>query len=119
MARLSLALPPENLSMGKTMGLSKAFKEKIANLSQDDIDRCIRMGWEDRSTFEAIEEQFKFSPNEFVKFMRHHLDEKSFKRWRRRVFEQGRLKNETKRGVKVTRFKSTRQTVDGITKGWK
>jgi uncharacterized protein (TIGR03643 family) len=77
------------------------------------------MGWEDRSTFEAIEQQFGLSPNEFVKFMRHQMERQAFLRWRRRVFEQGKLKNEKQRGFKVTRFKCSRQSFDGQTKGWK
>lgn len=101
------------------MGLSRELKEKINQFNQSEIDRLIRMGWEDRSTFESIREQFKLSPNEFVKVMRHFLDAKTFKRWRLRVFEQGRLKNEAQRGFKVTRFKCSRQSVDGLTKGWK
>lgn len=101
------------------MGLSRQLKEKIDQFDSDDIDRLIRMGWEDRTTFEAIRKQFKLSPNEFVKLMRHFLDAKAFKRWRARVFEQGRLKDEEKRGFKTTRFKCTRQSVDGVTKGWK
>lgn len=101
------------------MGLSKLLKEKFDQFSTSDIDRLVRMGWEDRSTFDAIAKQFDISPNEFVKFMRHNLDANSFKRWRRRVFEQGKLKNEVTRGFKTTRFKCSRQSVDGITKGWK
>jgi uncharacterized protein (TIGR03643 family) len=101
------------------MGLSKQLKVKLVSFSADDLDRLVRMGWEDRTTFEAIQKQFQVSPNEFVKIMRHVLDPKAFSRWRRRVFEQGRLKNESLRGFKTTRFKSSRQSVDGITKGWK
>lgn len=101
------------------MGLSKSLKEKFSQFSTSDADRLIRMGWEDRSTFDDIKKQFNISPNEFVKFMRHNLDANAFKRWRRRVFEQGQLKNEEKRGFKTTRFKCSRQSVDGITKGWK
>ncbi|MCZ8157240.1 MAG: TIGR03643 family protein [Leptospira sp.] len=101
------------------MSLSKSLKEKIASLSSDDIDRCIRMGWEDRTTFESINHQFQISPNEFVKVMRHFLDKPTFKRWRRRVTTQGHLKNEGDRGFKISRFKCSRQSVDGITKGWK
>ncbi len=101
------------------MSLSKSLKEKIATLSEDEIERCIRMGWEDRSTFEAINLQFNISPNEFVKLMRYFLDQKAFNRWRRRVFEQGHLKNEVLRGFKLSRFKCTRQSIDGNTKGWK
>lgn len=97
----------------------KSLNEKIADFSEADIDRLLRMGWEDRTTFEAIALQFNLSPNEFVKVMRKHLSPQAFRRWRRRVFEQGQLKNERLRGFKVTRFKCSRQSVDGITKGWK
>lgn len=101
------------------MGLSKSLKEKFEQFSTADVDRLIRMGWEDRSTFEDIKKQFNVSPNEFVKLMRHKLDANAFKRWRRRVFEQGKLKNEATRGFKTTRFKCSRQSIDGLTKGWK
>ena len=101
------------------MGISKKTKEKIDAFDQAELERLIRMGWEDRSTFEAIQAQFQLTPNEFVKVMRSFLDKAAFKRWRRRVFEQGRLKNEDKRGFKTTRFKCSRQSTDGITKGWK
>jgi len=101
------------------LGLSKSFKEKLKSYSQEQIDRLVRMGWEDRSTFEAIQVQFDISPNDFVRLMRSQLDKNAFNRWRRRVFEQGKLKNETKRGFKTDRFKCSRQSVDGLTKGWK
>ncbi len=101
------------------MGLSRLLKNKIDQLSPDDVDRLIRMGWEDRSTFDSIQTQFEITPNDFVKVMRHFLDRNAFNRWRRRVFEQGQLKNETLRGFKTTRFKCSRQSVDGLTKGWK
>ncbi len=87
------------------MGRSRELKKRIDTLSENDLDRLIRMGWEDRSTFEAIEKQFMISPNDFVKVMRHLLEMKAFTRWRKRVFEQGRLKNEELRGFKTTRFK--------------
>ena len=98
------------------MGISSLFKSKIEAMSADDKSRLVRMGWEDRTTFDAIEEQFGLSPNEFVRFMRSQLSRSAFELWRKRVHNQGRLKNETKRGFKTTRYKSTRQSVDGITK---
>lgn len=101
------------------MGLSKHLKDCLEKFSPAEQDRLIRMGWEDRTTFEAIREQFSISPNEFVKLMRHLLPTENFKRWRRRVHLQGQLKNEKRRGFKSTRFKCSRQSVDGITKGWK
>lgn len=100
------------------MGVSKKFKEKLEILKPD-FDRMIRMGWEDRSTFDDIQTQFSLTPNEFVRFMRSQLERSQFERWRRRVFEQGQLKNEKIRGFKTSRFKCSRQSVDGLTKGWK
>lgn len=101
------------------MSISKKFKDKVAELSEDDQDRLVRMGWEDRTTFDAIEKQFGFSQNEFIRFMRTQLDRKTYERWRKRANTQGHLKHEKKRGFKTTRFKSSRQSVDGLTKGWK
>ncbi len=101
------------------MGLSRRLKNKIDSFTQDEVERLIRMAWEDRTTFEAIDVQFGLSENECVRFMRTQLSESAFFRWRRRVHNQGHLKHETKRGFKSTRFKSSRQSVDGITKGWK
>ncbi|RYZ64099.1 MAG: TIGR03643 family protein [Proteobacteria bacterium] len=101
------------------MGVSKSFKEKIEKLSDEDKDRLVRMGWEDRSTYDAIEVQFELTPNEFIKFMRSELDKKTFDRWRKRAGERGHLKHAETRGVEIDRFKCSRQSVDGITKGWK
>lgn len=101
------------------MSKSKSLKEILSKLSPDEMDRLVRMGWEDRTTFEAIEFQFGISPNTFVKFMRTQLDSKSFNRWRKRIHHQGHLKNQKTRGFKTTRFKCSRQSVDGLTKGWK
>ena len=101
------------------MGISNSFKEKITTFTQDDLDRLVRMGWEDRTTFEAIAKQFLVSENDLVRIMRSQLSHLAFCRWRRRVHNQGHLKHETKRGFKTTRFKCSRQSIDGITKGWK
>ncbi len=101
------------------MGISKKLKNKVEAYNEEDLARLVRMGWEDRSSFEAIQIQFQLSPNEFVKLMRRTLPPSDFRRWRRRVFEQGQLKNEKKTGGVARRFKCSRQTVDGLTKGWK
>lgn len=101
------------------MGISKKKIDFYEQYSSDDIDRLIRMGWEDRTTFEAILKQFSMTQNQFIQFMRHHLDRNTFKRWRARAKVQSHLKQEKMRGFKVTRFKCSRQSVDGITKGWK
>ncbi len=101
------------------MGISRALKSKWTDLSQDDQDRIVRMAWEDRSTFEQIQDQFDLSPNETQKFMRTQLSEKDYKRWRRRAHEQGQLKHGKKRSPEIDRFKCRRQRLDGSTKGWK
>lgn len=101
------------------MGISRTLKEKIGVLSQSDKDRLVRMGWEDRTTFEAIFTQFGLTQNEFIRFMRTELDRNAYLRWRRRANEQGHLKHQKTRGVEIDRFKCSRQSVDGITKGWK
>ncbi len=77
------------------------------------------MAWEDRTSFDTITRQFGLSPNDVEKFMRTQLDEKAYKRWRRRASERGHLKQEKKRPESVDRFKCSRQRLDGSTKGWK
>jgi len=101
------------------MGISSKTKLKWLNLSEDDQDRIVRMAWEDRSAFDDISKQFGLSPNEVEQFMRTQLDEKAYKRWRRRASEQGQLKHRKTRNPEVDRFKCSRQRSDGSTKGWK
>ncbi len=101
------------------MGAARDFQRKIGRFSKEEIDRLIRMGWEDRTTFETIEQQFDISENDFIRLMRGKLSEAAFLRWRKRIQKHGHLKHETKRGFKTDRFKCTRQSTDGITKGWK
>ena len=77
-------------------------------LSESDIDRIIEMAWEDRTTFEAIEFQFKLTEQQVINLMRTEMKSKSFKRWRKRV--QGRkTKHNNLRGFELGRFKCSRQ----------
>ncbi|MFN7728070.1 MAG: TIGR03643 family protein [Bdellovibrio sp.] len=101
------------------MATSSKFREKLDLLEPDDKDRIVRMAWEDRTTFEDIKQQFGLGPNEVVKFMRTQLSSEAFKRWRRRVTEDGHLKHEARRPDGPKRFKCSRQRLDGSTKGWK
>ena len=101
------------------MSISSEQKKKWNSFSEEDQNRIVRMAWEDRTAFESIRQQFDLSPNEVVKFMRTQLDEKAYKRWRRRATEQGQLKHESKRPFVEGRFKCSRQRLDGSTKGWK
>ena len=57
----------------------------MVNLEQGDLDRIIEMAWEDRTPFEAIEQQFGLAEPQVIKLMRASLKPGSFKRWRERV----------------------------------
>jgi len=57
-------------------------------LSFEDIDRIIEMAWEDRTPFDAIEQQFGLPEKEVIKLMRREMKPSSFEMWRARV--QGR-----------------------------
>ena len=43
------------------------------------------MAWEDRTPFEAIEQQFGLTESAVINFMRNHLKKNSFNSWRKRV----------------------------------
>ena len=64
------------------------------------------MAWEDRTPFDAIEEQFGIKENDVRKIMRRELKPSSFKLWRERV--KGR-KTKHKKTSESTRFKSKNQ----------
>ncbi len=99
--------------------MKNKLKDIVQALSLEDRDRLIRMCWEDRTPFEAIKAQFGFGPNEVVKCMRILLDLKDFKRWRVRANNLGHLKHLQTRPKEITRFKCSRQNLDGSTKGYK
>ena len=50
-----------------------------------EASRIIEMAWEDRTTFDSIEDQFGLSESEVIKIMRKHMKRSSFKMWRKRV----------------------------------
>tara|TARA_B110000003_G_scaffold254674_1_gene270861 strand:- start:371 stop:643 length:273 start_codon:yes stop_codon:yes gene_type:complete len=78
------------------------------NFNTLEIDRIIEMAWEDRTTFEAIEHQFKINEQEVIILMRTYMKPKSFRLWRTRV--QGRkTKHQKLRSFESGRFKCTRQ----------
>ncbi len=74
-----------------------------------EIDRIIKMAWEDRTPFEAIEIQFGLTEAEVIKTMRRELKESSFKLWRKRVNSGVSQKHLKKRDADISRFKCTRQ----------
>jgi uncharacterized protein (TIGR03643 family) len=78
------------------------------NLSEVDIDRVVEMAWEDRTTFDAIYQQFGLQEAEVIKIMRSEMKPSSFKMWRARV--QGRkTKHKQLRSDGIDRFHCSRQ----------
>lgn len=56
-----------------------------ADLSPGDVSTAIQMAWEDRTTFETIEERLGLSEPELVRLMRQELKPGSFRLWRARM----------------------------------
>ncbi|SET34603.1 TIGR03643 family protein [Hymenobacter actinosclerus] len=79
-----------------------------AELSPEDINRVIEMGWEDRTPFEAIEAQFGLAEKDVIALMRREMKASSFRMWRARV--SGRAtKHRALRSGAVNGFKSNQQ----------
>ena len=78
-------------------------------LSERELDRVIEMAWEDRTPFEAIENQFGLPEKEVIRLMRRQLKESSFRLWRKRVNSGVSKKHLKKRSSAINRFKSARQ----------
>lgn len=82
--------------------------QKKNTLEEADIDRIIEMAWEDRTPFEAIEQQFGLTEAETIALMRRELKPQSWRNWRSRV--QGRkTKHLQLREEDVDRFRCSRQ----------
>ena len=58
---------------------------KPSKHSSEQIDRIIRMAWEDRTSFEAIRAQIGLNEAEVIQIMRRELKPSSFRCWRQRV----------------------------------
>jgi uncharacterized protein (TIGR03643 family) len=105
------------------MGISSSRKEKWNTFPLESGDRIIQMALEDRTAFEEIKTQFGLGPNEVVLFMRARLSPAAFRRWRKRISNQGHLKNRNllsaESGLKLTRFKSKKQRLEGSIKNRK
>ncbi len=78
-------------------------------MEQQDLDRIIEMAWEDRTPFEAINQQFGFSEAAVISLMRKELKRSSFNLWRKRVNSGVSQKHARKRNPKISRFKCTLQ----------
>ena len=75
------------------------------DFSDEDLNRIIEMGWEDRTAFEAIEAQFGINQDGVIKVMRANLKRNSFKLWRARTHGQT-TKHLKLRSQEVTRHQS-------------
>jgi hypothetical protein len=82
----------------------------------EDLERMIRMAWEDRTPFDAILAQFGLSEVETISTMKASLPLKRFEAWRDRVYAHGDLKDRGARGFKLGVFKSRMQRLDGTIK---
>lgn len=79
-------------------------------LGAADVSRVIEMAWEDRTPFEAIEQQFGLNEAAVVALMRGELKLRSFKMWRERMAGRA-TKHESLRqpGAQRHRASHTRQ----------
>jgi uncharacterized protein (TIGR03643 family) len=84
--------------------------ESIGYPGLADQDRIIEMAWEDRTPFEAIEQQFGLNEAGVIALMRRSMKASSFTMWRKRV--NGRVtKHTARRNDAVLRFKCSRQKI--------
>lgn len=61
------------------------FSQRLASLSAGDVSAVIQMAWEDRTSFETIQERVGLSESDVVRLMRHELSPSSFMMWRTRM----------------------------------
>ncbi len=57
----------------------------LQGLTEGDVSAVIQMAWEDRTTFETIQERMGLSEPQVVRLMRQALTPRSFKLWRTRM----------------------------------
>ena len=71
------------------------------NLPPEDISRIIEMAWEDRTSFEAIKQQYGFSESDVIALMRREMKPSSFKMWRKRVHTRISIKHPKRRNQEL------------------
>lgn len=82
--------------------------EELGELDSEIRDRVIEMAWEDRTPFEAIEQQYGLDEKAVIALMRREMKASSFRMWRKRV--SGRAtKHLKRRGFDTGRFRSQNQ----------
>ena len=65
--------------------MNKDPLDRLVRLTAGDISAVIQMAWEDRTTFETIQERTCLSEPEVVRLMRAELRPSSFRMWRQRT----------------------------------
>ncbi|MCE2754629.1 MAG: TIGR03643 family protein [Ignavibacteriae bacterium] len=71
------------------------------NLPPEDISRIIEMAWEDRTSFEAIKQQYGYSESDVIALMRREMKPSSFKMWRKRVHTRISIKHPKRRNQEL------------------
>jgi uncharacterized protein (TIGR03643 family) len=71
------------------------------NLPPEDISRIIEMAWEDRTSFEAIKQQYGYSESDVIALMRREMKPSSFKMWRKRVHTRISIKHPKRRNKEL------------------
>ena len=84
------------------------FVIQTAQYLDGDISRIIEMAWEDRTPFEAISREYGLNESAVIRLMRLHLQNNSFKLWRKRVSGR-KTKHLQLRSPEVSRGYCTRQ----------
>ncbi|MFN5519500.1 MAG: TIGR03643 family protein [Ignavibacteria bacterium] len=70
-------------------------------LPSEDISRIIEMAWEDRTSFEAIKQQYGYSESDVIALMRREMKSSSFKMWRKRVHTRISIKHPKRRNQEL------------------
>lgn len=115
---MEVALDPDDLnpadfdwpdpSSTKSPDFVQPERPNIDELDSATIDRVLEMAWEDRTTFDIIEQQFGLKEQDVIETMRRHMKRSSFKMWRKRVTAR-KTKHAKRREFEVGRFKSSNQ----------
>ena len=71
--------------LGEKSRLTAVGERPDEALDAADVSRVIEMAWEDRTPFEAIEQQFGLNESAVIALMRRQLKRSSFRMWRIRV----------------------------------
>ena len=74
-------------------------------MKTSDISRVIEMAWEDRTPFEAINDNYGLSESQVKALMRKELKYSSYKLWRERVYGR-KTKHVSRRAFSIGRHKS-------------